>query len=44
MSMLPVHRVTACRAPSIGSEFSRVISVAVVGYFYFGYWFSRMRA
>ncbi len=44
MPMLPEHRVNICRALSTGGDLLRVSSAAVVEYFYFGYWFSRMRA
>lgn len=42
MSFLTEQRETARRALSTGNTAACVS--AVVGYFYFGYWFSRMRA
>lgn len=42
MSFLSEQREDACRPLSTGN--AAVCVSAVVGYFYFGYWFSRMRA
>jgi hypothetical protein len=42
MPMLPEYTLSACRAMRTGHAAACVS--AVVGYFYFGYWFSRMRA
>ncbi len=42
MSFLTKQRVTARCALSTGNAVACLS--AVVGYFYFGYWFSRMRA